>query len=169
MNNDRWCEISQAFDDRSQGAGRGDHGGYENVRFEHRAHQDFSACFLAGRPARTSLTASPTQAPDLGRVGASIALANVFDRALKHATAETASSMSLERFPFFMPCDPRKARSVRSVSIESLTFQRTACSSTTRTPNISNATGRDDVMFIEYVDARKLKVSTRPRRFYENH
>ncbi len=45
------------------------------------------------------------------------------------SAARTASSMNLERSPPFMPCEPRKARRVKSVSFETLMFQRTASSS----------------------------------------
>src|SRR5216684_386582 len=38
----------------------------------------------------------------------------------------TASSMNFERSPFFMPRAPRYVRRVRSVSLETLMFQRTA-------------------------------------------
>src|SRR6266849_329866 len=38
----------------------------------------------------------------------------------------TASSMNFERSPFFMPRAPREVRRVRSVSLETLMFQRTA-------------------------------------------
>src|SRR6266849_5945075 len=38
----------------------------------------------------------------------------------------TASSMNFERSPFFMPWAPRYVRRVRSVSLETLMFQRTA-------------------------------------------
>src|SRR5208337_1816556 len=44
-------------------------------------------------------------------------------------TSRTASSMNFERSPFFMPWAPRKVRRVRSVSFETLMFQRTASSS----------------------------------------
>src|ERR1017187_5632730 len=61
------------------------------------------------------------------RVGIGVAGLDVLYGAMKHAPAD-GSSMNFERSPFFMPRVPRKVRRVRSVSFETLMFQRTASS-----------------------------------------
>lgn len=57
---EREFPVEPGVDDLGRVAGRSDHGGDEDVRIEHHAHQDFSACSLVRRSARTSLTASST-------------------------------------------------------------------------------------------------------------
>ena len=61
--------------------------------------------------------------------GAVTALRVLMSRTVRRNTRQrTASSMNFERSPFFMPWAPKKVRRVRSVSFETLMFQRTAFS-----------------------------------------
>lgn len=61
------------------------------------------------------------------RVGIAIASVDVFDRAVKNL-GEYGLLDELREVPFRAPCEPRNERRERSVSRETLMFQRTASS-----------------------------------------
>jgi hypothetical protein len=65
------------------------------------------------------------------QIGAGIAFLYVLNGAIQDAPADRVFDelrMNLERSPFFIPWAPKKVRRERSVSLETLMFQRTACS-----------------------------------------
>ena len=67
------------------------------------------------------------EALQLVRVRLGVALLDILHGAIK-TRQRTASSMNFERSPFFMPWEPQKVRSGKSVSFETLMFQRTVSS-----------------------------------------
>src|SRR5579862_5766389 len=106
----------------------GNQGGHQDIGIKHDAHQGLvSLLSWARRSARTAPTASSTRAWTSS--GSMPALRSLISCTIRLKTRQrTASSMNFERSPFLIPWEPRKVRRTKSVSFETLMFQRTASS-----------------------------------------